>query len=222
MKHWRHNAGIYIHMPGGLEEMPLPHPRNINRLSTLHNANLTTARINGSPKSIFASLRKLSPFSKENKLDRDGSEKRLSRTDLQHPQDHRKHSSRELGQSHSMGKGDNNKDMGGEEWCYASSAGKGIEAVSAATSGAGRVLNAVTNTAAGFGDRAMQEAQDVAEVLGHRSEGSATVFGRRSSSNSSSSQESSSGQWSIWHMFGCVAVQSTVRAESGGSDEEEA
>ena len=125
-----------------------------------------------------------------------------------------------------MGKGDDNKDMGGEEWCYASSAGKGIEAVSAATGGAGRVLNAVTNTAAGFGDRAMQEAQDVAEVLGHRSEGSVTskrrASERRSSSNSSSSQESSSGQWNIWHMFGCAAVQSTVRAESSSSDEEEA
>ena len=31
----RYNAGIFLHMPGGLEEMPLPRPRNFARLNSL-------------------------------------------------------------------------------------------------------------------------------------------------------------------------------------------
>lgn len=31
----RYNAGIYLHMPGGLEQMPLPRPRNLRRMSSL-------------------------------------------------------------------------------------------------------------------------------------------------------------------------------------------
>ena len=36
----RYNAGIYFHMPGGLDEMPLPRPdkKNLQRLSVLYNA----------------------------------------------------------------------------------------------------------------------------------------------------------------------------------------
>ena len=31
----RYNAGIYLHMPGGLEQMPLPRPRNLRHMSSL-------------------------------------------------------------------------------------------------------------------------------------------------------------------------------------------
>ncbi len=34
----RYNAGIFLHMPGGVEEMPLPRPRNMHRMSSLQSS----------------------------------------------------------------------------------------------------------------------------------------------------------------------------------------
>lgn len=203
-----------MHMPGGLEEMPLPRPRNIKRLSSLQPADVDGASTPMSSRSIFSVLNRLSPMSKMSSLSKHSSQgqDRLS-SDFSA---HRNGTDGTFRQSGDAAEG---------EWCYASSGGKGVAAASAATDGAGRALNAVTHTAAGLKNRAVQEAQDAAEVFGHRSEDSAKSkrrpFGRNSVGSDSSLPRANSGHWTLWHMFGCVTVQSNFRAESSSSDDDD-
>ena len=163
----RYNAGIYLHMPGGLEEMPLPRPRNLRRLSSLAN----------------------------DRSSKGGAVDGLS-------------------------------------------AGQNLDSASPTTAAAAAALDADDNVpqvggATPYGtygtvyNSAVQEAHDVADALHltrrsedrQRSEG---LFGsfRRAKRNSGAA-DSSSSAWTVWHMFGCVAMQKGVKDESSSSDEDE-
>ena len=165
----RYNAGIFLHMPGGLEEMPLPRPRNLRRLSSLAST-VNDRSSKGGAMDGLSSGRNLDSASPTTAavaaLDADD----------QVPQ------------------------VGG-----------------ASPYGAyGTVYNS-----------AIQEGRDVANALHltrasedrQRSEG---LFGsfRRSKRNSGAAESSSSG-WTVWHMFGCVAMHKGVKDESSSSDEDE-
>ena len=165
----RYNAGIYMHMPGGLEEMPLPRPRNLRRLS-----------------SLATSIDDRS--SKGTALDRS-----LSGHDMDS-------ASPTTTAAAAQGADDGLPQVGG-----------------ASPYGA---YGAVYNSA-------VQEAQDVADALHlsrrsedrQRSEG---LFGsfRRSKRGPGEAGSSSAG-WTMWHMFGCVAMHKGVKDESSSSDEDE-
>ena len=209
----RYNAGIYMHMPGGLEEMPLPRPKNIKRLSSLQHPGLATiCPGSSSPNSIFAALSRLSPVSssKPSRLSQesDGSNRSNGKRCSKH-----------------FSKTCNCEDSQEEDLTcpYACQVGRGATAASVATSGAGRVFGAVTHTAVGLGGRAVQEAQDVAEVLGHRTEHGSkskpSMFSRGSGGPGSSA--SNDRHWTMWHTFGCVAMDKQVQAESSSSSDEE-
>ena len=165
----RYNAGIFLHMPGGLEEMPLPRPRNLRRLSSLAST-VNDRSSKGGAMDGLSSGRNLDSASPTTAavaaLDADD----------QVPQ------------------------VGG-----------------ASPYGA---YGAVYNSA-------IQEGRDVANALHltrtsedrQRSEG---LFGsfRRSKRNSGAAESRSSG-WTVWHMFGCVAMHKGVKDESSSSDEDE-
>ena len=166
----RYNAGIYLHMPGGLEEMPLPRPRNLRRLSSL----ATSVNDRSSKGGALDSL----------------------------------------------------------------SSGRNLDSASPTAAAAAAALDADDSVpqvggATPYGaygnvySSAVQEAHDVADALHltrssedhQRSEG---LFGsfRRSKRNPGAAESSSSG-WTVWHMFGCVAMQKGVKDESSSSDEDE-
>ena len=164
----RYNAGIYMHMPGGLEEMPLPHPRNLRRLSSL--ANSVNDRSSKGGAMVRMSLDSMSPTT------------------------------------------------AAAAAAAAMNADDGIPQVGGASPyGAyGTVYNSV-----------VQEAHDVADALHltrrsedrQRSEG---LFGSfRRSKRTSGAAESSNSGWTMWHMFGCVAMQKGIKDESSSSDEDE-
>ena len=165
----RYNAGIYLHMPGGLEAMPLPHPRNLHRLSSLATS-VNDRSSNGVAMDTLSSGQNLDSTSPTTAA------------------------------AAALDADDSVPQVGG-----------------ASPYGAyGTVCNS-----------AVQEAHDVADALHltrssedrQRSEG---LFGsfRRSKRNSTATESSSSG-WTVWHMFGCVAMQKGVKDESSSSDEDE-
>ena len=159
----RYNAGIYLHMPGGLEEMPLPRPRNLRRLSSL----ATSVNDRSSKGSAMNGV------SSEQNLD-----------------------------------------------SASTAAAAGLDADDGVPQVGGASPYGAYNSA-------VQEAHDVADALHltrrsedrQRSEG---LFGsfRRSKRNSGAADSSSSG-WTVWHMFGCVAMQKGVKDESSSSDEDD-
>ena len=162
----RYNAGIYLHMPGGLEEMPLPRPRNLRRLSSL----ATSANDRSSKGGAMDGL--------------------------------------------SSGQ---NLDSASPTTAAAAALDADDQVPQVGPYGA---YNTVYNSA-------VQEGRDVADALHltrtsedrQRSEG---LFGsfRRSKRNSGAAESSSSG-WTLWHMFGCVAMHKGVKDESSSSDEDE-
>ena len=166
----RYNAGIYMHMPGGIEEMPLPRPRNLRRLSSV------AGPVNGRT-------------SKGRAMDRLSSGQTLD------------NASPTAAAAAAMDADDGVPQLGSSITPYGA-------------------YGAVYNNA-------VQEAQDVADALHlrkrsedrQRSEG---LFGsfRRSKKGSGESGGNNAG-WTMWHMFGCVAMQKGVRDESSSSDEDD-
>ena len=165
----RYNAGIYLHMPGGLESMPLPRPRNLRRLN-----------------SLASSVNDRS--SKGSAMDRSSS-------------------------------GLNNVSP-----TTAAAAAAALDADDGVPQVGGvspyGAYGAVYNSA-------VQEARDVAGALhlSRRSDqdrqASEGLFGSfRRSKRSPGTAESGNGGWTMWHMFGCVAMQKGVKDESS-SDEDE-
>ena len=166
----RYNAGIFLHMPGGVEQMPLPRPRNkhMRRLGSLGSSvkDRNSKGGAGSRASGERGLENVSPNEAEDEL----------------------------------------PGVGG-------------------TSAYG-AYGTVYNKANLLQGSAIQGAQDVADALHltrrsedqRRSDG---LFGsfRKLKRNSSGSTGSNSG-WTMWHMFGCVAMQKGIKDESS-SDEED-
>ena len=166
----RYNAGIFLHMPGGVEEMPLPRPRNMHRLSSLQSS-LNDRSSRGSA------------------VDRISADRSLSK----------------------------DSPTGAEE-----------DVPQVGGSSAYGVYGSVVGKASELQNHAVQEARDVADVLHlgkrpkhqQRSEG---LFGsfRKLKRDSAGSSGSGSGSWTMWHMFGCVAMHKGVKDESSSSDEDE-
>jgi len=162
----RYNAGIFLHMPGGVEEMPLPRPkyvpRYMRRMSSLESSDVDKSS-RGSVigrSSLERGLENISP------TDTDGAV----------PQ---------VGGSSAYG-----------------------------------AYGAMYDTANALQGNAVQEARGVADAL-HLTRRPEGLFGsfRKLKRDSSVSTGSNSG-WTMWHMFGCVAVQKGIKDESS-SDEDE-
>ncbi|DBB08738.1 TPA: hypothetical protein ACH3X3_008171 [Trebouxia sp. C0006] len=162
----RYNAGIFLHMPGGVEEMPLPRPKTVprymRRMSSLDSSDMNKS-------------------SKESAVGRSSVERGLENvspadTDDAVPQ---------VGGSSAYG-----------------------------------AYGAVYDTANTLQGNAVQEARGVADAL-HLTRRPEGLFGsfRKLKRDSSASTGSNSG-WTIWHMFGCVAVQKGIKDESSSDDDE--
>lgn len=165
----RYNAGIYLHMPGGLEEMPLPRPRNLRRLSSLANSYNDRSNRGGAMDRSSSGLDNVSPTTA-------------------------------AAAAAALDSDDGVPQVGGVSPYGAY----------------GAVYNG-----------AVQEARDVADALhlSRRSEDRQTsegLFGsfRRTKRNPGAEESGNSG-WTMWHMFGCVAMQKAVKDESSSSDEDE-
>ena len=162
----RYNAGIFLHMPGGLEAMPLPKPRNMRRLNSLATSSIAgDTSTKGSPsikgrQSQGRTLENVSPTEAEEEL----------------------------------------AQVGGPS-AYGAS---------------GAVYNKAND--------AVQEARGVTDALHLTKPKSDGLLGRsfrKLKRDSGGSDQSSSGGWTMWHMFGCVAMQKGVKDESSSSDEDE-
>ncbi|DBA83613.1 hypothetical protein WJX77_012231 [Trebouxia sp. C0004] len=158
----RYNAGIFLHMPGGVEEMPLPRPKTVPRYMR-HMSSSGSSEVDKSSRRSAAgrsSLDNVSPTG----------------TDGAVPQ---------VGGSSAYG-----------------------------------AYGAVYDTANALQGNAVQEARGVADAL-HLTRRPEGLFGsfRKLKRDSSGSTESSSG-WTMWHMFGCVAVQKSIKDESSNDEDE--
>ena len=162
----RYNAGIFLHMPGGVEDMPLPRPKTVprymRRVSSLESSDIDKSSKGSTVgrSSVERGLENVSP----------------SDTDGSAPQ---------VGSSSAYG-----------------------------------AYGAVYDTANSLQGSAVQEARGVADAL-HLTRRPEGLFGsfRKLKRDSSVSTGSNSG-WTMWHMFGCVAVQKGIKDESS-SDEDE-
>ncbi|KAL3130729.1 hypothetical protein ABBQ38_000076 [Trebouxia sp. C0009 RCD-2024] len=165
----RYNAGIYLHMPGGLEAMPLPWPRNLRRLNSLASSVNDRSSKGSAMDRSSSGLNNLSP----------------------------------------------------------TTAAAAAAALDADDDGLPHVGGVSPYGAYGtVYNGAVQEAHDVADALhlSRRSDDRQTsegFFGSfRRSKRHPGTAESASGGWTMWHMFGCVAMQKGVKDESS-SDEDE-